>query len=68
MPVSRNRKNHKTKVAKRRENMVAINNANKKLFQEMMMKQIEEMKEKFTESKENEDNQENGPIQPTENI
>lgn len=65
MPVSRNRKNHKKKVAHRnREHKAQIKKA-QELYTQKMVEQLKQMHEEYVRSSGETEN--NGLIQPTDN-
>lgn len=65
MPVSRNRKNHKKKVAQRNKNREQQVKQMQKLYNEKMIEHLKQMHEEYVKS--SGDTENNGPIQPTDN-
>ena len=65
MPVSRNRKNHKKKVAQRNKNREQQVKQMQKLYNDKVIEHLKQMHEEYVKSSGETEN--NGPIQPTVN-
>ena len=65
MPVSRNRKNHKKKVAQRNKEHKAQIKKAQELYTQKMIEHLKQMHEDYVKSSGETEN--NGPIQPTIN-
>lgn len=65
MPVSRNRKNHKKKVAQRNKNREQQVKQMQKLYNDKVIEHLKQMHEEYVKSSGETEN--NGPIQPTNN-
>ena len=65
MPVSRNRKNHKKKVAQRNKEQKAQIKKAQELYTKKMIEHLKQMHEEYVKSSGETEN--NGPIQPTIN-
>lgn len=65
MPVSRNRKNHKKKVAQRNKQHKQHVKKAQELYTQKMIEHLKQMHEEYVKS--SGDTENNGPIQPTIN-
>ena len=65
MPVSRNRKNHKKKVAQRNKNREQQVKQMQKIYNEKMIEHLKQMHEEYLKTSGETSN--DGPIQPTDN-
>lgn len=65
MPVSRNRKNHKKKVAQRNKNREQQVKQMQKLYNDKVIEHLKQLHEEYVKSSGETEN--NGPIQPTDN-